>query len=90
MGIQCFFNIYFRLLAARHFFFACPKNEVPKKKRHPRYSALRIPSQFHDFLRSRKQDFLSWFRLFERPVQITLKSFTYSARYEGVTPFVHR
>jgi len=29
---------------ARYFFLACPRNEVPKKKRHPWYHILRIPS----------------------------------------------
>ena len=48
-----------------------------RRKPFPRYRVLRIPSQIHDFLRSRKQGFLSWFRSFERPVQMPLKSFTY-------------
>ena len=73
-------------LDSEYLFFARPKKRYEKKGRpdivFPNKN-LGIPSQLHDFLRSRKQDFLSWFRLFERPVHITLKSCTCLARYKG-------
>ena len=69
--IQLFINICFASMAS--YFLLLTPQEVTKKEGAPQYRVLRIPSQLHNFLRSRKQDFLSWFRSFEHPCSNDLK-----------------
>ncbi len=55
-----------------YLFFVRTKEKVRKESR-PRYRGLRLPSQLHDFLRSRLHAFLAWSRSFELPCPNDLK-----------------
>ncbi len=86
-------------------YFACPKNEVPRKKRHPDIVSCGYPnsSWFSKVAQTRLLDSVSWFVLppasmqsclgsahLNIPVQMPLKSFNCLVRYTGIGPFVMR